>query len=630
MTALTLILAAPALSAADCTECHDAEPDPERFAASVHGFLDCADCHNGAEDFPHSEDVARVDCGVCHGDVVEAYGESVHGRSRSNGGEEAPACAACHGDPHVLVPGSDSESPVNRARLADTCGACHSDPAMVEKYRIPVATPIEAYRASVHGRLTAEGVEAASCSDCHGSHGILDAADPASSVNHLRVPDTCGKCHEEIAVAFAASVHGEAASHGVREAPVCTDCHGEHRILSPDEKGSPVYASNIPKMTCGRCHGDLRVAEKFGIQTDAVRSYEDSYHGLASRSGRVTVANCASCHGVHDIQPSSNPSSHVNPANLAETCGACHPGAGERFAIGSVHVLPTDRDNAVVYWVRRVYLSLIWLTIGGMVLHNLLDLYRKMRRPPPRGYGKAPVRERMSLGFRIAHWALIGSFIVLAHSGFALAYPEAWWAKPFLSWEAGLGLRGTVHRAAAVLMMLALALHVAHLIVDRAARRAIAAMRPSWEDVRELRERVWWLVGRKAEPPKAPALGYPEKMEYLALIWGLLVMAATGFLLWFDNLALRFLPKWVGDVATVIHFYEAVLASLAILVWHLYFVILDPVVYPMDTAWLTGRSAPGRALERDEPLADRPEVSRSPGSERGRPSVTATGKTGGA
>ena len=78
------------------------------------------------------------------------------------------------------------------------------------------------------------------------------------------------------------------------------------------------------------------------------------------------------------------------------------------------------------------------------------------------------------------------------------------------------------------------------------------------------------------------------------------VMAVTGFMLWFENLTLRWLPKWVGDVATVVHFYEAVLATLAIIVWHLYFVIFDPVVYPMDTTWLTGREPPQRSRERRE------------------------------
>ncbi len=123
-------------------------------------------------------------------------------------------------------------------------------------------------------------------------------------------------------------------------------------------------------------------------------------------------------------------------------------------------------------------------------------------------------------------------------------------------------------------------------------------MRPTRDDWRELKERIAFLAGRRPDPPITPWLGYPEKMEYLAVVWGSVIMGVTGFVLWFDDFFLRWLPKWVMDVSTVIHFYEAVLATLAILVWHLYFVIFDPVVYPMDTAWLTGRSAPGRSLER--------------------------------
>ena len=100
----------------------------------------------------------------------------------------------------------------------------------------------------------------------------------------------------------------------------------------------------------------------------------------------------------------------------------------------------------------------------------------------------------------------------------------------------------------------------------------------------------------------------PEKMEYLALIWGSLLMAATGFVLWFNNLTMRWLPGWASDVSTTIHFYEAILATGAIVVWHFYFVIFDPVVYPMDTTWLTGQSPVARVKEREgyslDPEAD--------------------------
>jgi hypothetical protein len=61
--------------------------------------------------------------------------------------------------------------------------------------------------------------------------------------------------------------------------------------------------------------------------------------------------------------------------------------------------------------------------------------------------------------------------------------------------------------------------------------------------------------------------------------------------LWFNNLSLHYLPKWVSDASTAIHFYEAVLATFAILIWHSYIVVFDPEVYPMDRSWLTGKTS---------------------------------------
>ena len=151
--------------------------------------------------------------------------------------------------------------------------------------------------------------------------------------------------------------------------------------------------------------------------------------------------------------------------------------------------------------------------------------------------------------------------------------------------------------------MLAAALfHVVHLLRSRRARRcALELARPRLADLHEFRERLAFFLGRRPRPPKAPWVGYPEKMEYLAVVWGTAVMAVTGFMLWFENVTLAWLPKVAIDVATVIHLYEAALATLAIVVWHFYLVIFDPVVYPMDPAWLTGRSAPGRSAEREGP-----------------------------
>ena len=593
-----------AVETPSCSDCHDSI-DPVRFAASVHGPFSCTGCHAGALEFPHAEATREVDCAACHEAPVESYRSSVHGQARAQGNGRAAACFDCHGEVHGITPHTEETSSVHWTHLAERCASCHADPAAVPQPHFSLARPVEAYLSSVHAGRVAEGKRAAVCSDCHGNHAIFPASDPRSTVNHQRVPQTCQSCHNEIAEAYAASVHGRAAAHGVREAPVCTDCHGEHRILARSEPGSPVFPTNIPRQTCGRCHADVRLSEKFGLPAGRVPAYEDTFHGLAARTGVQTVAHCASCHGVHDIQPSSDPRSHVHPANLAQTCGQCHPGAGARFAIGPVHIVASEPASGVVYYVRLFYLPLIFLTIGAMLLHNFLDFIRKAQRPRPPVLAAASTdasEERMMFGFRLAHWLVMVSFPVLVYTGFALKYPESWWAQPVIAWEAELGLRGWLHRIAGVVLLGSLVFHYIHLKVNPRARACMRQMRPAREDFREFGHRMRYYLGLEVAPPRGVKLGYIEKAEYIAFIWGTVIMGVTGFALWFESFSLRWLPTWVLDASTAVHFYEAILATLAILVWHLYWVIFDPVVYPMDTSCLTGYAPPARALERGDLL----------------------------
>jgi cytochrome b subunit of formate dehydrogenase len=100
---------------------------------------------------------------------------------------------------------------------------------------------------------------------------------------------------------------------------------------------------------------------------------------------------------------------------------------------------------------------------------------------------------------------------------------------------------------------------------------------------------VRYLAGFTRQKPQIGRFGYAEKMEYWAVVWGTLIMGATGLAIWFKIDVTQHLPRWVVTVATTIHYYEAVLACLAIIVWHFYHVIFDPEVYPLNTACLDGR-----------------------------------------
>ena len=248
---------------------------------------------------------------------------------------EKQACASCHDQP---------------AKIAGTvhadlgCGTCHTDH---EKYpHKKVEKPkcadcheeiVAQHGLSVHGQELKKGnAGAPECSTCHG--GVHEIKSTRSAEFHQGVPETCGMCHTDVATQFKASVHGKALASGIKEAPICNDCHGEHNIQRITSSQSPVNAANI-RETCASCHADVRLNRKFNLPADRISTFEASFHGLSAKAGSQTAANCASCHGIHNILPSDDPKSTVNAKNLAKTCGKCHPGTSGRYVIGPVHIV---------------------------------------------------------------------------------------------------------------------------------------------------------------------------------------------------------------------------------------------------------------------------------------------------
>jgi len=584
----SMVLAAAPPSPKDCTSCH--EVDLVTFEASKHASMGCIGCHSSITKLPHVGKPAPVACATCHADEVKAYSTSAHGVALHNGIADAATCRSCHGPEHQILGSDNPASRTNKKNLPDTCASCHSDPKFLAKHQIPFAKPVEAYRLSVHGRAVAKGnTSAASCSDCHGSHDILASSNPLAKVNRANVAATCGACHSDVQAVYAISVHGLAVKRGLNDAPTCTDCHGEHNILAPSEPGSLVNATRVSTATCGRCHGDERLNSRWAFG-DKVSAYQDSFHGLSTRGGRKSVANCASCHGVHNILPSTDIRSTVNPANLKHTCGQCHPGVGDKITLGRVHVQGIGGSEHIsVKWIRLSYYFLIPMTIGFMLFHNGIDWLAKLRRGPHHGSAEEGF-PRMNLTFRLTHAMVMISFITLVGTGFALKFPEAGWVKLFQALDPASSVRGLVHRIAAVVMIAATVIHFIHLAWSRRDRVILVELLPSLQDGKDIFNMIRFNLGLTSQRPTFGMFGYAEKMEYWAFMWGTVVMAVTGIVLWAENLSLRYFPIWVMDAATAAHWYEAILATLSILVWHWYLVIFDPDVYPMDLAWLTGKA----------------------------------------
>jgi len=107
---------------------------------------------------------------------------------------------SCHGSVHDVKGASETGSTIAAKQLAETCAKCHSDAGFLSRHRIPAAHPVESYLLSVLGRTIAAGNDkAANCNSCHGNHDIYQARDARLHVNHWRVAETCGQCHNEIA-----------------------------------------------------------------------------------------------------------------------------------------------------------------------------------------------------------------------------------------------------------------------------------------------------------------------------------------------------------------------------------------------------------------------------------------------
>lgn len=210
---------------------------------------------------------------------------------------------------------------------------------------------------------------------------------------------------------------------------------------------------------------------------------------------------------------------------------------------------------------------------------------------------------RMSKSERVQHFLLFTSFITLILTGFGLKFPEAFWVKwiVYIIGDNAFEARGVVHRVASIVMIAASLYHVYYILFTERGKQLVRDFLPCKQDLFDFKDSMLYLIGRSDVKPKLGRFSYIEKMEYWAVVWGTVIMGATGFILWFENTFLKIVGTTGMDISTAIHYYEAILASLAILVWHFYFIFLNPDVAPMNKAWSKGYLT-REQMEHEHPL----------------------------
>jgi cytochrome b subunit of formate dehydrogenase len=218
--------------------------------------------------------------------------------------------------------------------------------------------------------------------------------------------------------------------------------------------------------------------------------------------------------------------------------------------------------------------------------------------------------ERMTLSERLQHLALILCFVTLVLTGLPLLlYPSVGLKKMFF-FEASFAWRGFLHRLAGTGLILVSVFHLYYVGFTRRGRDLFWALMLRRKDVTDVWESFGYNLGFTGwlyrhgfiraflskhpywlfqTPPEYGRYNFIEKFEYLAVFWGNFVMILTGIFLWAKNFSFRFFPIWIYDIFKIIHSYEAILAFLAIIIWHLYNVHLNPVVFPMSKVWIDGK-----------------------------------------
>jgi cytochrome b subunit of formate dehydrogenase len=607
----------------DCMSCH-ARPDlqsaagipsarlqvsADTLAHSRHARVACIQCHTNCSPSllrPCATTTERVDCSVCHAQVVDQYKTSTHGKLAAMESPDAPTCRDCHGT-HGIMGKAESGSPTYPRNIPALCGRCHriGQKAAV-RYSGPEQGAVEHYKESIHGKgLLESGLTVtATCANCHTAHGELPAADPASTVNPKNVAKTCAQCHRGIYELFTNSVHSPTITKvkGDQKLPTCDNCHTAHGIQRTDATDF-----KLTIMTqCGSCHAEI------------TKSYFETYHGKVSKLGYVKTAKCYDCHGAHDILPVWDTKSHLSRSNIVKTCAQCHPGSNRRFAGYLTHA--THHDPKKYPFLFFAFWAMTGLLIGTLTLagfHTIAWLPRSLqyRRDLIKAEREATLaaEKAAAMGVEIAppeqiyvrrftsfysrlHLMVIVSFFGLALTGMALKFSYTGWARVLAKFFGGFEPAGRIHRVCAVITFAYFGLHIWDLLKRKrkesgGLKQLIlgqGSMLPNKTDLKEVGASFRWFFGRGPRPEYG-RWTYWEKFDYFAVFWGVAVIGATGLLLWFPEAFTHILPGWFLNVATIIHSDEALLAVGFIFTIHFFNTHFRPEKFPMDPVIFTGR-----------------------------------------
>ncbi|MEW6720222.1 MAG: cytochrome b/b6 domain-containing protein [Thermodesulfobacteriota bacterium] len=260
-------------------------------------------------------------------------------------------------------------------------------------------------------------------------------------------------------------------------------------------------------------------------------------------------------------------------------------------ASGELASLPPEQAEALKEKVRRRVREEMEAELRARTEAERKEAARleRERRAREKELEKGETFERFNRNFRFQHMVLFSSVIILIVTGMPLKFPEFFLSGWLIGLFGGIQASTIVHRVGAAMLIYFMVHHFLYTILSRDGRRDFLLLLPKLQDAKDIRANIRHFLGKSPEKPKFGRFSYIEKFDYWAVYWGCVIMIGSGAFLWFETVIMKFLPKVAIDMAHEMHSDEALLATLAIVVWHFYNVHFNPDRFPGSLMWWHGR-----------------------------------------
>jgi len=198
---------------------------------------------------------------------------------------------------------------------------------------------------------------------------------------------------------------------------------------------------------------------------------------------------------------------------------------------------------------------------------------------------------RLTLAQRLQHLFMFVPFIILVVTGFPIKFYDSSFWTVLLNLIGGIENARFIHRIAATIMLIDFIFHVFYIFYNIIINKTPLSkmyLLPNMKDARDIVQNIKYFLFFTDERPKFHKFSYIEKFDYWAVFWGMFIMGGSGLILWFPIFFSQYIPGDFIQIAYIAHSDEALLAFLAIIIWHFYNVHFNPRVWPANKVWYKG------------------------------------------